>query len=206
MNIPETFKRLDNFVVPPEFWPAFGYEPNGARFVSLYWEPSGDEAEVDDGTFAGTMDWQAYLMLVRHTPNARLLRHKCPQCHGHGGVTILEEDGPAADVCDVCWGAQTVEYNLGSSDGPATHRLLVDLEQNNVYVGPVPEVAQCVREQWARGESSFSLTPEEMDEILAALQNAVDQLNANPPTMAEIQAAMDEQNNKLEALHRALCG
>ena len=73
MNIPSSFYRLEGFRLPPEFWPAFGYDVDTApRFVSIYWTPFGDEAEVDDGRFAGTMNWSAYLVLVNHEHNLHL--------------------------------------------------------------------------------------------------------------------------------------
>lgn len=72
-DIPESFHRLEGFFLPDAFWPAFGYDPDsGARWVSIYWTPMGDEAEADDGRFAGTVDPWAYLTLVEHQRNKPL--------------------------------------------------------------------------------------------------------------------------------------
>jgi len=40
--------RKAPFTLPAGFLAAFGY-PGSRRFVSLFWEPSGDEACYDDG-------------------------------------------------------------------------------------------------------------------------------------------------------------
>ena len=41
-SIPAEFIHLDGFLLPDEFWPAFGYEGQ-ARFVGLFWTPFGRE-------------------------------------------------------------------------------------------------------------------------------------------------------------------
>lgn len=72
-EIPKSFQLLEGFFLPDAFWPAFGYDTEEApRFVSIYWTPHGDESEVDDGRFAGTMDPWAYLTLVNHKKNKHL--------------------------------------------------------------------------------------------------------------------------------------
>lgn len=61
-----TFMHLEEFICPPEFWPALGYG-GAVRYVAIYWEQCGDEAAWADGriNLAGAY-WPAYLALLNH--------------------------------------------------------------------------------------------------------------------------------------------
>src|SRR5262249_823731 len=51
--------------VPPLLTELCGY-PGDARYVSLCWQPCGDECEYDDGRTSGTGSWGPYLAYTRH--------------------------------------------------------------------------------------------------------------------------------------------
>lgn len=104
------------FRLPPDFLTSFGY-PHGRRFVSLFWEPCGDEACYDDGqSYAcGMSDNWLYLDFIRQ-PEVR---------------QWLDENG----------------INLGSSDEPAQHWLVADAATGDLYAAPQREARAIVRSQ-----------------------------------------------------------
>lgn len=143
-TIPAELLHLDGFLLPDEFWPAFGYEGQ-ARFVGLFWTPFGDEAVYTDGRVEATGNYQVYLMLVDHPTNAELLHYPCWLCQGRGTTNDLENE-----ACDECDGVGLVAYNLGSSELQATHILIADRgEQGRVYVAPMWAGKQFLRGQWS---------------------------------------------------------
>lgn len=60
------YPTVPGFECPAEFWPALGYHEE-ARYVSIWWTPSGDEACWCDGrrTLVGA-NWPTYLALLDH--------------------------------------------------------------------------------------------------------------------------------------------
>jgi hypothetical protein len=93
------------------------------RFVLLYWQPSGDELAYEDGqgSGAGQLDHWRYLQYL----------------HGRRGTALGVIHG---------WLVEH-EVNLGSSEEPATHALIVDRATNRGWVAPLPLARHIVREQ-----------------------------------------------------------
>lgn len=191
--IPAEFTHLDGFLLPAEFWLAFGYEGQ-ARFVGMFWTPFGDEAVYTDGRVEADGYWQAYTMLVDHPANAKLLRYPCPACCKRGTTNDLWDD-----PCENCDGVGTLEYNLGSSELQATHMLIADREQEKVYVTPVWSGNQFLREQWPAPEPLVATT---VDAVIEALRQAMSEMGTPDPE--EIERAVQETQERLEALQRAL--
>ena len=192
-GIPEDFVHLDGFLLPAEFWLAFGYEGQ-ARFVGTFWTPFGDEAIYTDGQVEADGNWQAYLMLVDHPTNAELLRYPCWLCQGRGATNDLRNES-----CDECDGMGVLEYNLGSSDLQATHILIADRMEEEVYVAPVLAGSQFLHEQWPPPPL---LTATAADAIVEALRQAVSEMGMPDPE--EVERAMQEVQERLRALRQAL--
>ena len=191
-DVPEDFVYLDGFLLPAEFWPAFGYE-GSARFVGLFWTPYGDEAIYTDGCVEADGYWLAYVMLLDHPTNAALLRYPCWPCRGRGVSNDLENE-----PCDECDGVGMLEYNLGSSELQATHMLIADREQEKAYVAPVWTGQQFLREQWPPLES-LAATEEAVIERLRRVMSEME-----TPDPQEVERAMQEARERLEALGQAL--
>jgi len=123
----------------PRNWErAFGYDGQ-ARWLAVYWSPVGDEAIYDDGRVAGDGTWWIFSDLVYHTlvlPLAQAL----PQYRGR--------------------------FALGSSDAEATHCLLLDLRERQVYVSPIEQGLRFVSNQWP---PERPLSPDELDALFQAL-------------------------------------
>jgi hypothetical protein len=128
MNMPEAARaRLRSADVDePESAPAEGVlrAQQPRRWVALYWEPASDELTWDDGqdsgAGAGQLDpwlWLAFM----HDPGS-----------GQGTIFAWLSDHAA---------------NLGSSEEPATHWLVVDRTENRAYVAPVAVARAIVRTQ-----------------------------------------------------------
>jgi len=79
---------------------------HGRRFVALFWEPSGDEACYDDGR-----------------------RYACGCCNNWMFLDFIRQP-------DVRAWLDGNGVNLGSSDEPATHWLVVDGGSGEVYAAP----------------------------------------------------------------------
>lgn len=191
-SIPAEFTHLDGFLLPDEFWSAFGYEGQ-ARFVGMFWTPFGDEAVYNDGRVEADGCWQAYTMLLEHPTNAELLRYPCWVCRGRGTTNDLENE-----PCDECDGVGTLEYSLGSSELQATHMLIADQEQGQVYVTPTWAGERFLREQWPPSEP---LAVDE-DSFMEALRQAMAEMGT--PDQVEVEQAMREAQERLEALQQAL--
>ena len=87
-------------------------------------------------------------------------------------------------------------YNLGSSDTPAVHRLLLDLEERRAYIGPAGAVAR-----FLRADVPLSpVSPEEVVGLLARLRSA------SGPSLSPraVQERMARRRQALERLVRAL--
>jgi hypothetical protein len=127
-------QEIKFFYVPDEFWPAYDYEGN-AQYVALYWTPYGDEAEFNDGRFAGTADWGAYQALLGHPLNASALEH-----------------------------AGIPPWYFGSSDAPAEHWLIVDRKTHKAYHADSRDADKTLREQWGDPEPTepVALTEEQI--------------------------------------------
>jgi hypothetical protein len=91
-----------------------GFQPafgyrGGRRFVALFWEPSGDEACYDDGR-----------------------RYACGCCDNWQFLDFIRRP-------DVRRWLDANNINLGSSDEPAQHWLIVDGGSGKVYAAPRQE-------------------------------------------------------------------
>ena len=102
--------------------------PTGPRrFVMFHWQPAGDELAFSDGVHsgAGQLDhwvWLDYL-------------------HGRTPGVPPPVLGPI-----VAWLVEH-QVDLGSSDAPATHALVVDADAGAAWVAPLPLARRIVREQ-----------------------------------------------------------
>jgi hypothetical protein len=83
--------------------------PGGRRFVALFWEPCGDEACYDDGVSSACGLSNNWLYL--------------DFIHRPDVQAWLDANG----------------VNLGNSDEPARHWLVVDAATGEVYAAPEPE-------------------------------------------------------------------
>jgi len=92
------------------------------RWVALYWQPAGDELAWDDGhgSGAGQLDHWLYL-------------------------AFLHELGPGRG--NIYGWLTEHAVDLGSSEEPATHWLVVDRTENRGYVAPVAIARAIVRAQ-----------------------------------------------------------
>lgn len=130
----------------PRNWErAFGYDGT-ARYLAAWWEPAGDEARYSDGLITADGQWHIFLDLV----DERLF------------FTIAR-----ALACD-----PRGRWALGSSEEPATHCLLLDCLQRAVYVAPLQQARQFLREQ-SSGRPTVWLTPQELTGFVAELQTAL---------------------------------
>ncbi len=134
----------------PRNWErAFGYRGQ-ARWLAAWWEPAGDEAEFDDGQLRADGEWQFYLDLVEGRLEVALTR--------------LMADNPGG------------RWALGSSDEPATHCLLCDLDGRRIFVAPLAEARVFLRRQHApeactQSEMSEPLSVEVLEKILWDIAN-----------------------------------
>jgi hypothetical protein len=97
------------------------------RLVALWWEPAGDELAFADGAHsgAGQLDHWPYLDYLH--------------AYSHFGSIydwLIEH-----------------QVDLGSSDGPATHALIIDAESNTAWVAPIALAHRIVRRQSLEPES-----------------------------------------------------
>lgn len=176
LKIDESFIPVEGFTVPNEFWPAFEYEGE-ARFVAMFWTPSGDEAIAADGRISHDANWYAYLMLMRWDPNTTALRK-----------TGLEP------------------WCLGSSEEIATHWLIVDREANNVWLAPSEAADRFLHKQWPESEPitiDEKDWPEMERQIKEAFKRAVEVFNETQPEI-DLEALMKADAKRLKALELAL--
>ena len=109
-------------MLPRNWERAFGYR-GCSRWLAVWWEPAGDEAAFDDGQLRTDGEWQFYLDLVE----SRL------------------ESAPATLLADDPRG----RWALGSSDEPATHCLMLDLQERRIFVAPLADARLFLRRQHA---------------------------------------------------------
>lgn len=134
----------------PRNWErAFGYR-GCSRWLATWWEPAGDEAELDDGQTHTDGEWQFFLDLVE----GRL----------ESALAILLADNPRGRLA------------LGSSDEPATHCLLLDLLERRMFVAPLADARPFLRRQHARAEvcqpeTGETLSAELLETILWDIAN-----------------------------------
>jgi hypothetical protein len=108
--------------------------PTGPRhFVALYWEPAGDELAFTDGVHSGAGQLQHWVWL--------------DDLHGRTPGVPPPVLGPI-----VAWLVEH-QVDLGSSDAPATHALVVDADSGAAWVAPIALARRIVRAQ--------SLAPEQ---------------------------------------------
>jgi hypothetical protein len=108
--------------LPTRWELAFGYRPDHPlRWLAAYWEPAGDEAVMDDGQLSGTANWPLFLDLV----DRRL----------------------AAPIAAALAAVPRGRWALGSSETQATHCLLCDLHERQVFVAPLPDARRFLHEQ-----------------------------------------------------------
>ena len=103
--------------------------PTGPRrYVALWWEPAGDELAFTDGVRSGVgqLDHWAWLDYLRGNFTARA--------------------APLAGRPIYGWLAE-YQVDLGSSDAPATHALIVDGVSYEAWAVPIALARQIVREQ-----------------------------------------------------------
>ena len=83
-------------------------------------------------------------------------------------------------------------YDLGSSDGPGRHRLLLHRPTRTMYAGEVAEVRETLWEQWERRGGLPELTPEQLDEAMREWSRRVEERASRPQEeiMAEVHARM----------------
>jgi hypothetical protein len=124
--------------LPRNWEQAFGYDGQ-ARWLAVYWQPVGDEAVCDDGRVAGDGAWWIFSDLVDHALVGPLIQ------------VLPRSLGLAA---------------LGSSDAEATHCLLLDLQERQVYVSPIDLGLRFVHNQWP---PERPLSPDELDALFQAL-------------------------------------
>ena len=112
--------RKAPFTLPAGFLAPFGY-PGSRRFVSLFWEPPGDEACYDDGVSyaCGPCDNWLCLDFIHRVDVRRWL--------GEHGL------------------------NPGNSDAAARHRLVADALTGDLYAAPSREASAVVRQQQLPG-------------------------------------------------------
>jgi hypothetical protein len=80
-------------------------------------------------------------------------------------------------------------YDLGSSDGPAEHWLLIDRQSGTVAVAPVAEARRLLRGQWPADDAP--LTAKQIEAAAKLLRQA---LAGRPtPTAEQVWAALQEQ-------------
>jgi hypothetical protein len=129
----------------PRNWErAFGYRGD-ARWLVAWWEPAGDEARFADGRISKDAEWQYYLELV----------------DGRLGMPL------AIALAD----EERGRWVLGSSDEPATHCLLLDLQERRIFVAPIHDcraflAGQHGRTPEPRAEILEELTPDTVEKML----------------------------------------
>ena len=104
--------------------------PSGPRrYVALHWEPAGDELAWSDGAHSGAGQLAHWMWL--------------DYLHGRGQC-----GGPIYD-----WLIEH-QVDLGSSDAPATHALVIDADSGAAWVAPIALAHRIVREQSLGQETS----------------------------------------------------
>jgi hypothetical protein len=92
-------------------------------------------------------------------------------------------------------------YDFGSSDSEAKHALILDQEQQALFVAPVREAEKFLSEQWPNGPPVTMSREEYTALVMKALKNI------KPPSdvsINEIQRRIERQNALVEALQQWL--
>ena len=92
-------------------------------------------------------------------------------------------------------------YDLGSSDSEATHALILDQEQQILFIAPAREAEKFLSEQWPKEPPIRMSTEEYSPLVMKALKNV------KPPkdvSIKEIQRRIDEQYALVEELQQWL--
>ena len=102
--------------------------PTGPRrYVMLHWEPAGDELAFADGVHSGAGQLNHWIWL--------------DYLHGRTPGVPPPVLGPI-----VAWLVEH-QVDLGSSDAPATHALVVDADSGAAWVAPIALARRIVRTQ-----------------------------------------------------------
>ena len=90
-------------------------------------------------------------------------------------------------------------YDLGSSEAPAIHRLLIDLQERTAFIATGAEVERFLANQWAHEQSSqpTTLFVEDLDVLLKEWTESKQDL----PTMEEVMRRMEEDQKAVQTLH-----
>lgn len=113
-------------MLPRNWERAFGYR-GCSWWLAVWWEPAGDEAAFDDGQLRTDGEWQFYLDLVESRLESAL-------------ATLLADDPRG-------------RWALGSSDEPATHCLMLDLQERRIFVASLADARLFLRRQHASTEA-----------------------------------------------------
>ncbi len=89
------------------------------------------------------------------------------------------------------------DYDFGSSDSPARHWLLCDLESREIYAGDAGEVRAFLIKDLPQGEP-VTLTPEEWKETIDSMMQQLREVPA--PSMEDIQERMRQDAVMLDKL------
>lgn len=138
---------------------AVGYQnQKNARYLSLSWEPCGDEVMVSDGIVSFTGHWPGYLAYVQYPLVALAL----------------------------------FNYNLGSSEDFATHRLLIDLDLRQAFVVLAAESERILSSQWEQKPRNPPVTLF-MEDLEPLLREWASSLQADVSTEAVVNRMAEDQ-------------
>ena len=87
---------------------------------------------------------------------------------------------------------QLESYNLGSSDAPAQHRLMLNRETRTLFIAPEREAARHVQAQWPIMAGMVELTAAEIERLSQEYHRAIRERMRRPQEeiMAEVEAHM----------------
>jgi len=97
------------------------------------------------------------------------------------------------------------EFNLGSSECPADHHLVIDLVERQAFIAPCKVVDRFQATQWKQGEKQeehFSLSSEEMEKWVEELEQQLLVF----PSMDELMLQIAEDEKRVAALKHWLDG
>jgi hypothetical protein len=103
-----------------------------------------------------------------------------------------------------------VAYNLGSSDCPADHHLLIDLAERQAFIGTGEEADKLLTTQWqkeaiggcppAEQENFISLSPQNLEKWIADMGQQLTHF----PSMTELMSQMAEDEKCVASLEQWL--
>jgi hypothetical protein len=97
------------------------------------------------------------------------------------------------------------EFNLGSSECPADHHLVIDLVERQAFIAPCKVVDRFQATQWKQGEKQekhFILSSEEMEKWVEELEQQL----LHFPSMDELMLQIAEDDKRVAALEHWLDG